>query len=74
MVDHFIPLSIGGTNRRENLWPEHKDIKNLRKNLELDLFEDVRDGKLTQSEAIRRIREAKLNPPISDPSRYVICH
>ena len=73
-IDHFIPLSIGGTNRRENLWPEHKDVKNLRKNLELDLFEDVRDGKLTQSEAVRRIREAKLSPPIGDPSRYVICH
>src|SRR5262245_32499514 len=24
-IDHFIPLSIGGSNHQVNLWPEHKE-------------------------------------------------
>lgn len=66
-IDHFIPLSIGGDNSIENLWPEHKAIKALRQNLELDLFQQLRDGKISQAEAIRKIRHAKLNPPITKP-------
>ena len=26
-IDHLIPLSIGGADTRENLWPESRDIK-----------------------------------------------
>ena len=63
-IDHFIPLSIGGDNSDENLWPEHKEIKKLRQNLELDVFESLRDGYITQEEAIEMIIEAKLNPPL----------
>ena len=63
-IDHFIPLSIGGDNSDENLWPEHKDIKKLRQTLELEVYEAVRDGNMTQDEAIDIIVEAKLNPPI----------
>lgn len=66
-IDHFIPLSLGGNNANENLWPEHKSIKALRQNLELDLFQKLRDGKISQAEAIRQIRHAKLNPPIAKP-------
>src|SRR6476661_9377515 len=47
-IDHFIPLSIGGSNSPANLWPENKSIKALRQNLELDLFQQIRDGKITQ--------------------------
>jgi hypothetical protein len=72
-IDHYIPLSVGGTNRQDNLWPEPKSIKALRKNLELELFQAVSNGRLTQSEAIQRIREAKLNPPVQDPSRFKFC-
>ena len=63
-IDHFIPLSLGGDNSDENLWPEHKKIKELRKNLEHDTFQDLRDGYINQDEAIEIIIEAKLNPPI----------
>lgn len=73
-VDHFIPLSFGGTNHRENLWPEHKSVKRLRQNLELELFEAVRDGRLSQADAIAQIREAKLNPPVTNPNPSSICH
>lgn len=63
-IDHFIPLSLGGNNSDENLWPEHIKIKELRKNLELETYLDLRDGRITQEEAINIIVEAKLNPPI----------
>lgn len=71
-IDHFIPLSIGGDNSIENLWPEHKAVKSLRQNLELELFQLLRDAKISQAEAIRRIRHAKLNPPITKP--MALCH
>ena len=71
-IDHFIPLSIGGDNSVQNLWPEHKAIKALRQNLELDLFQAVRDGKMSQAEAVRKIRHAKLNPPVGKPMS--LCH
>ncbi len=72
-IDHFIPLSIGGTNRIDNLWPEPKVIKQLRKDLEIDLFKALSKGQITQQEAIERIRDAKFNPPIGDPAAYEFC-
>jgi hypothetical protein len=61
-IDHLIPLSLGGSNDLSNLWPEHKKIKALRPYLEQEVFEDLRDGRITQKKAIRIILEAKLNP------------
>ncbi len=72
-IDHFIPLSIGGTNRIDNLWPEPKVIKQLRKDLEIELFKALSSGKITQEEAIQTIRDAKFNPPIANPSDYEFC-
>lgn len=63
-IDHFIPLSIGGSNDERNLWPEHRQIKALRQNLEMELFVAVRDGHMTRAEAIDIIRDAKLHPPV----------
>ncbi|MCB0340927.1 MAG: HNH endonuclease [Pseudobdellovibrionaceae bacterium] len=64
-IDHFIPLSIGGNNSDENLWPEHKAIKELRLQLEQEVFEAVREGRMTQDEAIDIIIEEKMNPPVA---------
>lgn len=72
-IDHFIPLSIGGTNHPDNLWPEHKSIKRLRRNLELDLYKLMEQGRITQADAIHRIREAKWNPPVHDPGQFSFC-
>ena len=63
-IDHLIPLSIGGSNEPENLWPEHKEIKALRPYLEVEVFLALKDGRITQKEAIELILEAKLNPPL----------
>lgn len=72
-IDHFIPLSLGGTNRANNLWPEAKSIKKLRQNLELELFQQLKSGVITQAEAVAAIRDAKFNPPIHDPSSMTFC-
>jgi hypothetical protein len=61
-VDHFIPLSIGGSNQTVNLWPEHKKIKQTRLTLEQEVYEAVKDGRMSQNRAIEIIVEAKMNP------------
>lgn len=60
-IDHFIPLSIGGANSVENLWPQHKSVYTVTDPLEQQLSNKMVEGRITQAEAIRVIREAKLN-------------
>lgn len=62
IIDHIIPLSIGGSNAEENLWPEHRDIRDLINPVEEQVFADLSSGSITQQEAIARILEAKFNP------------
>lgn len=71
-VDHFYPLSIGGNNSPRNLWPEHHRIKALRQDLEQDVFDAVRENRMSQEEALDRIYEAKMNPPIEELRRLQI--
>jgi len=61
-IDHFIPLSLGGTNHSNNLWPENKAVKALRPGLEMELFIALRDGKISQKQAVDTVIEKKLNP------------
>lgn len=61
-IDHFYPLSLGGNNQRENLWPEHQEIKRSRQNLETRLYAEIKSGKITQSEALAEIEDFKLHP------------
>jgi hypothetical protein len=64
-IDHLIPLALGGSNLRTNLWPEPKEVKSLRYNLEYELYLKLKDGTLTHSAAVRRVLQAKFNPPAS---------
>ena len=60
-IDHFIPLSIGGSNSKENLWPQHKSVYGVTDPLEQLLSDKIIQAKIKQVEAIRVIKEAKLN-------------
>lgn len=65
-IDHFIPLSMGGSNHERNLWPEHRKIKQTRFELEQNLFDQVTDGLMAPPQAYEIIRTQKMNPQISD--------
>lgn len=65
-IDHFYPLSMGGSNSQKNLWPEHEKIKKSRFDLEQETFEQMVDGKLSQQQAFTIIRNHKLNPNVPD--------
>lgn len=62
-IDHFIPLSIGGSNDSENLWPQHKSVYAYTDRLELLLFQAMEADKIKQMEAIRVIKDCKLDLP-----------
>ncbi len=60
-IDHFIPLSIGGSNSSDNLWPQHKSVYTVTDPLEQLLSDKIIQAKIKQADAIRVIKEAKLN-------------
>ncbi|MBX3017350.1 MAG: hypothetical protein KF767_05635 [Bdellovibrionaceae bacterium] len=62
-IDHFVPLSLGGDNSVQNLWPEHRNVKATRQNLEQKLYVQISKGQITQDEAVDSIYQHKLNPP-----------
>lgn len=71
-IDHFIPLSIGGSNNIENLWPQHKSVYGITDDLEQMLFDKISAGKIKQDDAIRVIREGKLHlEKVPDLLNYV---
>ena len=70
-VDHYVPLFMGGSNHNANLWPEHKLVKATRQNLEVELYNELKNGRMTQEEAVEIITQAKMHPPKVLPSK---CH
>jgi len=62
-IDHFIPLSIGGANDTENLWPQHKSVYKYSDPLELQLSQLMVAGRIKQAEAIKLIKDCKYNLP-----------
>jgi hypothetical protein len=61
-IDHIIPLSIGGSNKFENLWPEHRLVKATRLQLEDQVHLAVGSGKMNPTEAVNLVRRVKFNP------------
>lgn len=56
--DHLIPLAIGGGNSLDNLWPQpdaDNEGEGSKDKLEMRLYRQMRDGSITQAEAVRQI-------------------
>ena len=54
--DHYIPLSIGGSDDPGNVWPQ-PHVEALRKDVvEQHVFDGMNGGTMTQAEAIAEIR------------------
>lgn len=60
-IDHFIPLCMGGSNDRSNLWPQHRSVYDITDPMEGPLCELMAAGLMLQAEAIDTIRYAKLH-------------
>jgi hypothetical protein len=60
-IDHYIPLCMGGSNSRDNLWPQHKSVFEKTDLLEQVLCEKMAQGVLRQVQAIDLIKDAKNN-------------
>lgn len=59
-IDHFIPLSIGGSNDTQNLWPQHKSIYAYSDKIELYVYQLMEKDQILQKEAIELVKECKL--------------
>ena len=57
----MIPLSIGGANTKENLWPQHKSVYQYSDPIESHVANLIAQAKIKQAESIRVVKECKLN-------------
>jgi len=60
-IDHFIPLCAGGSNKQNNLWPQHVTVFNTTDPMESLGCEKLKLGRITQKDLVALIRLAKLN-------------
>lgn len=58
-IDHYIPLCAGGSNDRDNLWPQHESVYNITDPLEALICQKMSEGKLKQIDAIAIIKQGK---------------
>ncbi len=58
-IDHLIPLCAGGSNNRDNLWPQHSTVYKQTDEMEMIACEKMAEGRVTQRKAIDMILEAK---------------
>ena len=60
-VDHFIPLCAGGSNNKDNLWPQYYTISKITDPIEAMGCEVLAKGKISQRDLIELIMQAKLD-------------
>ncbi len=60
-IDHYIPLCMGGSNEKENLWPQHESIYNITDPMEPALCNKMAAGRVSQAKAMEMIRLGKAN-------------
>ena len=60
-IDHYLPLFMGGSNSRDNLWPQHKSIYGITDPIESKLSTLMVRGSVKQAHAIELIKKVKCN-------------
>ena len=57
-IDHLVELNAGGSNAEENLWPQPLGPEDAaaKDKVEDETFHALRDGRMTQDEAVTTIR------------------
>jgi hypothetical protein len=58
-IDHLIPLCAGGSNRENNLWPQHMSIFERTDGLESLGCTKLKAGKIKQAALVKLILAAK---------------
>jgi len=65
-IDHLIPLCAGGSNERNNLWPQHKSVYVKTDRIEETLCRLMQNGKIHQDEAVDIVLDVKQHLETSD--------
>lgn len=60
-IDHFIPLCAGGSNQKNNLWPQHRSVYEVTDPMEGLGCEKLALGKISQKALIKRLKAAKYD-------------
>ena len=58
-IDHIVPLFLGGSNHRLNLWPQHLSLNTS--NREGELYREVNAGRIHPNEAFNLLLLIKYN-------------
>jgi hypothetical protein len=60
-IDHFIPLCAGGSNQKNNLWPQHRTVYEVTDPMEGLGCEKLSLGKISQKALIQKLKAAKYD-------------
>lgn len=60
-IDHYIPLCMGGSNRPNNLWPQHVTIYTQTDPLEQAICAKMSAGRMNQAAGVKMIKAVKNN-------------
>jgi hypothetical protein len=60
-IDHFISLCAGGSNGKENLWPQHKEYGKYTDPIEPRICYLMGKGQMMQSEAVSILTKVKTD-------------
>ena len=58
-IDHYIPLCAGGSNEKDNLWPQHVSVYTITDPVEPLICDKMAQGRLSQADAIVFVKRAK---------------
>jgi hypothetical protein len=61
-IDHLVPLALGGSNSRENLWPQPIEDAEQKDRVENKVHRDVCAGRVSVEAAQRRFMEDWRRP------------